>query len=194
MRHFAVYSLGLFLLPPGALGQSENTLFGDFEIHDIPQGIGAPATFQILLLNQGLQVVGRETLGSKGRYRFLGVPNGEYHLVIQVGETEILRIYYRMQEARPTDVRKDIHLQWKEAFDSHPGSNDLLFYARTQSSQRSLDKARRQTQQGKLKEAVKGLERLLQSDPNDFEPGPSRAQPTFRDRSWTRLSAATREL
>ena len=62
MRHFAVYSLGLFLLLPGALAQSENTLFGDFEVHDIPLGTGAPAAFQILLLNRGLQVVGRETL------------------------------------------------------------------------------------------------------------------------------------
>ena len=92
MRHFAVYSLGLLLLLPGALGQSGSTLFGDFEVHDILQGTGAPAAFQILLLNRGLQVIGRETLGPRGRYRFLGVPNGEYYLVIQMEETELLRM------------------------------------------------------------------------------------------------------
>ena len=80
------------------------------------------------------------------------------------------------RRVRPTSERTSI-CSGRRPFDSHPGSNDLLFYARTQSSQRSLDKARRQTQQGKLKEAVKGLERLLQSDPNDFE-------------AWTELGTA----
>ncbi len=77
---------------------------------------------------------------------------------------------------RPTSERTSI-FQWKEAFDSLPGSDDLLFYARTKSSQKSLNKARRQTQQGKLKEAEEVLERLVQSDPNDFE-------------AWTELGTA----
>ncbi len=169
MNHFALPLLIPLLLVPGVLGQSGATLFGDFEIHDIPEGTQAPAAFQILLLNRALQIIGRETLGPKGRYRFLGVPNDDYYLVIQLGETELARIFYRMQEVRPTDVRKDIHLQWNETFDSRPGPDDRLYYARSRSDQNSLDKARRQAQQGKVKEAVKELERLIQKDPDDFE-------------------------
>lgn len=177
MRHFAVSVMALLLLVAGAYGQGGSILFGDFEVHDIPEGTEAPATFQILLLNRGLMVVGRETLGPRGRYRFSDLRNGEYQLVIQLEDRELFRMRYHLQEVRPTEVRKDIHLQWKDTFESAPASGDQLLYAHNKSSQSSLDKARRQAQQGKLKESVNTLERLLRADSNDFE-------------AWTELGTA----
>jgi len=95
----------------GAL-QNGHTLFGDLRVDDSKvQGI-KPETFHLVLYNANLQEIGRERVASGGRYRFLGLGNGEYDIAVVVGNDEITRIHVHVMELQNSDIRKDIELQW----------------------------------------------------------------------------------
>ena len=89
-----------------------HSLFGDLRVDDSKvQGI-KPETFHLVLYDSNLQEVGRERVASGGRYRFLGLRNGEYVIAVLVGNDEITRVHVHVMELQNSDIRKDIELQW----------------------------------------------------------------------------------
>lgn len=108
--------LSFAVLPPAAELKAQtgggHTLFGDLKVDDSKvQGI-KPETFQLVLYNTNLHEIGRETVSSGGRYRFLGLGDGEYDIAVLVGNDEIARIHVLVAGIQNTDIRKDIELQW----------------------------------------------------------------------------------
>ena len=72
-----------------------------------------PETFQLVLYDSRGQEIGRQMVTSKGRYRFLGLSNGEYDIGVQLEQQEIARIHLHLMELQNTEIRKDIELQWR---------------------------------------------------------------------------------
>ena len=145
------------LLTAGSLEAQriQNILFGDLKV-DQPEGVNVPQSFWLVL--KDLQ----------GRYRFFNVSNGEYVLSVEVNGQEVYRDQFILSEPSSTDVRKDIHLEWKVS-----GGG----YARSADQNRLLKQARAAAKEGNQKEAVKLLEKLVDKDSNDFE-------------AWTELGTA----
>ena len=101
------------LLPAGAAQRGGITVFGDLTVDDSKVEGLKPETFQLVLYDSRGQEVGRQMVTSKGRYRFLGLSNGEYDIAVQVEQQEIGRIHLHLMELQSTEIRKDIELQWR---------------------------------------------------------------------------------
>ena len=61
--------LGFFTAPP-AMSQSGYTLWGDVKLDDSKAVNPGPSSITIILYDPSTRIVGRQTIGSRGRYRF----------------------------------------------------------------------------------------------------------------------------
>ena len=88
------------------------TLFGDVEVSGQAASDSTALTFDLLLYSRSGVLLDRQKVGSKGRYRFLNVPAGDYDLVIEFENAEVARAQVRLVGI-PTDFRQDVALEWR---------------------------------------------------------------------------------
>ena len=163
-----------------------HVLWGDFVIDMSQAPPGSPQTFQLVLTRIPGRVVDRQTVGSRDRYRFHGVSNGEYLLTIEVDHREILSMPLSIREFRPTDIPRHLSLQWSD-LSGQSVDTSALMYARKAANQKRLDKAQGAMQKNDLKTAVILLQEVVDSDPQDYEAWTDLATCRFRQE---KLSAA----
>ena len=163
-----------------------HVLWGDFVIDMSRAPPGSPQTFQLVLTRIPGRVVDRQTVGSRDRYRFHGVSNGEYLLTIEVDHREILSMPLSIREFRPTDIPRHLSLQWSD-LSGQSVDTSALMYARKAANQKRLDKAQGAMQKNDLKTAVILLQEVVDSDPQDYEAWTDLATCRFRQ---DKLSAA----
>src|SRR5215813_15089315 len=84
--------LVLLLTALPATSQSGYTLWGDVKIDDSKAEHAGPSSLTIVLYDQSTRIVGRQTIGSRGRYRFTNLRAGEYDLAIEYTGGEITRV------------------------------------------------------------------------------------------------------
>jgi tetratricopeptide (TPR) repeat protein len=130
-----------------------------------------PLSFAVILYAIDGNVVGRQSVGNNGRYRFHEVPNGEYEIAVESDNQEVARIYLLIQELRLTDIRKDIRLQWR---DSPVGggagrSVPAEIYARSSEANQRWKQAEEAAQRGEHDGALQILQQILRDDPEDYE-------------------------
>ena len=169
------------LLPAGATQRGGITVFGDLKVDDSKvEGI-KPETFQLVLYDSHGQEVGRQTVTSKGRYRFLGLSNGEYDIGVQVEQQEIARIHLHLMELQSTEIRKDIELQWKP--DRSPGPRAMPSTVsadgcnHTPANQELFNRAGDHLKNKNYDAAISLLNQIVNADPKDCE-------------AWTELGTA----
>jgi len=181
-RHLLRLLVALMLASTVVKAQSgPHTLFGDFKIEGT-EGSGKSQTFYLVLYTRTGQVIGRQAITNGGRYRFFGVSDGEFTIVVESNGTEAARIPMLIQEIRKTDVRKDISLQWQN--DSTPKktiatgtvSADVA-YERTAENRQRYEKAMDALNKKDRKSAISVLGEIVKSDPKDFV-------------AWTELGSA----
>src|SRR2546426_6320567 len=83
------------------------TLFGDLDVTGEEAKPTKSPTFDLLLYARSGVLLDRQKVGSKGRYRFLNVPQGDYDLVIEFENSEVARTQVRLT-GPPTDYRQDL--------------------------------------------------------------------------------------
>jgi len=98
---------GVSTSAPIAFGDG-HLLYGDLKIG----GAGAEetTTFHVVLY-AGMNVVQRQPISKDGRFRFMGVPNGEYALVVEYDGREVYRDPFRLAERQKRTFAKT--LRWK---------------------------------------------------------------------------------
>src|SRR5437870_1944083 len=103
------------------------TLFGDLEVRGEENNGGSKLlTFDLLLYSRSGVLIDRQKVGSKGRYRFLNVPAGDYDLVFEFENSEVARMQIRLVGI-PTDVRQDIAMEWRPGpFAGKSGKPEVL--------------------------------------------------------------------
>jgi tetratricopeptide (TPR) repeat protein len=148
-----------------------HTVFGDLKVDDSAvQGI-KPETFHLVLYNSNLQEIARERVASGGRYRFLGLGNGEYEIAVQVGNEEIARIHVHVMELQNTDVRKDIELQWRTdrtpGTSSQPSTISADACNHTAANEERFKKAGDHLRNKNYDAAISLLNQIVNSDPKD---------------------------
>jgi len=150
------------------IGTSGNVLWGDLKIEGAP----ADGVYQVILL-AGPNELAKTTIGSGGRYKFSGIPNGDYELVVEFENQIIYRNRMHLAESQPTDVRSDILLEAKA---SNPPANDsrgavvpaTFAYNRSASNQALYDKALASVRKKDTAQAISSLKQLVTNDPKDF--------------------------
>ena len=146
-------------------------IFGDIEV----TGQGAeekPLTFTLILYSRTGIILDRQRVGSKGRYQFNNVGEGDYDIGVEFEENEVLRMHIKLN-GMLTRFRQDIALEWRsgapatradrpptvtaeDAYD-HKGPNKGRF----EKAEEALDKK-------EFDKAVALLTQITADDPQDF--------------------------
>jgi tetratricopeptide (TPR) repeat protein len=155
----------------GAQTGGGHTVFGDLKVDDSKvQGV-KPETFQLVLYNKNAQEIGRQMVSSNGRYRFLGLANGEYDISVQLEQTEVARIHLHLMEVERTEVRKDIELQWQPGRSPQaatpPGTVSADICPHTAANEQLLKKAGERLKSEDNDGAITLLNQIVTSDPAD---------------------------
>src|SRR5260370_687616 len=147
------------------------TLFGDFEVDEKEADEHKPISFTLILYMRGGNIFDRQTIGSKGRYRFLNVPAGQYELSVEVEGTEITRLSIMIVEGQLiTDIRQDISLGWKRPAGSStfpsPGAGEPYIGSRANADR--FEKAINAKNKKDYAQAISLLQEIVGNDPRDF--------------------------
>ncbi len=171
MLKSAIMKLSFALILLLAIVQDGHTLFGDFKVSESQADPNAPITFNLVLYTRTGQVVGRQTITNNGRYRFLGVGNGEYFIAVELANEEITRIPIMIQELRKADVRRDIALEWRVDSKRSSATGTVsadTFYDRTPENKARFEKALEAMRRKDHAQAASLLGEIVAADPKDF--------------------------
>src|SRR3954464_43076 len=92
--------------------QSGYTLWGDMKVDDSKTANPGPSSVTIILYDPSTRIVGRQTIGSRGRFRFTNLRGGEYDLAIEADGGEITRTRLYIT-GTTSDIRQDFEFEWK---------------------------------------------------------------------------------
>lgn len=138
-------------------------LYGDLKVG----GLSAAAEnslFQVVLY-AGMNAVQRQAVSNQGRFRFMGIPNGEYELAVEFEGREIHRSQFRLAERQKTDIQKNIQLEMRMAGDEVRPPPGVVPYARSAANQRLFDGAKEASDK---KQAHNLFDQIVANDPKDF--------------------------
>jgi len=114
----------LFLVATSVLAQSTReasrrtpgtqTIYGDITVHESSGAENSrPLSLDLLLYTEAGNLQSRQTVSSKGRYRFINLNAGRYYIVIELESREIARLNVDLSSTLLTDIRQDIEFQWQ---------------------------------------------------------------------------------
>jgi len=160
------------LMPVPAMSQSGYTLWGDVKIDDSKAANPGPSSVTVILYDPSTKIVGRQTIGARGRYRFTNLKAGEYDLAVEAEGGEITRL--RMIITGTTsDIRQDFDFEWKEKPSGRPSTTGVVsaadFYDRSAVNKALFDKAHAAVEKKDYANGIKLLNQVVENDKNDFQ-------------------------
>jgi len=165
-------SAALFAQP--AVAQGGRTLFGDVRVTGENNNL-VPKEVTLILRRSPDGEVGRQTISSRGRYRFNNLPNGEYEIVIEAGGKEIGRmgpIFMRDRDLSnsPYGFQYDLDFKWKPG--SLPATGVISaadVYERPVATRTIFQRAEDAVGKKKYDDAIDLLKQVVETDKNDFQ-------------------------
>jgi tetratricopeptide (TPR) repeat protein len=150
-----------------------HTLFGDLKVDESQVADSKkPQTFHMVLYNLGGRVLARQMITSNGRFRFFDVLNGEYDIVVELEGREVARLRIVLGEPAKTEIRHDIHLEWRNQPAAIPrgkvASISADEYKRNSANQSLFDQAQEAIRNKDYDKAIPLLVELTRSDSKDF--------------------------
>ena len=159
-------------MPLPAMSQSGYTLWGDVKIDDSKSTSPGPSSVTIILYDQSTKIVGRLTIGSRGRYRFTNLRGGEYDLVVEANGGEITRMRLTLTGIT-SDIRQDFEFEWKEEPGPHSNATGVVsaadFYERSPANKSLFEKAHTVVEKKDYANGIKLLNQVVQNDQNDYQ-------------------------
>lgn len=166
--------LGTALFGQSAAAQGGRTLFGDVRITGEDNNL-IPKEVTIILRRVPDGELARQTVSSRGRYRFTNLAVGEYELVIEADGKEIGRmsqIYMRDRDLSnsPYGFQYDLEFKWKAGAQPSGGVISAAdVYERPASTKTTFQKAEEAVAKKKFDQAVDLLKQVVETDKNDFQ-------------------------
>lgn len=149
-----------------------NVLFGDVSIDESQVSGPKPEILHLILYATTGNVVARQPITNRSRYKFLDVPNGIYDLAVEVENQEVMRTRITVREIRPTDVRHDIYLEWRAPAHKRPGGAGTVAvieeYARSEANGAKFTRALEESRKKNYEAAAALLGEMVRDDPKDF--------------------------
>lgn len=162
----------LFATPANA--QGGRTLFGDVRVRGEDNNLVTKEVTLILRRSPDGEV-GRQTISSRGRYRFNNLPNGEYEIVVEADGKEIGRmgpIFMRERDLSnsPYGFQYDLDFKWKAG--SLPVAGVISaadVYERPATTRTIFQKAEDAVGKKEFDHAIDLLKQVVETDNNDFQ-------------------------
>ena len=172
---FQIKLLTLLLLAafvPPAMSQSGYTLWGDVKIDDSKAANPGPSSVTIVLYDQSTKIVGRQTIGARGRYRFTNLRGGEYDLAVESNGGEITR-QRLIITGTTSDIRQDFEFEWKDNSGGRANTTGVVsaadFYNRSAANKSLFEKAHAAVEKKDYANGIRLLNQILENDKNDFQ-------------------------
>jgi len=166
--------LGAALFAQSAAAQGGRTLFGDVRITGDNNNL-IPREVTIVLRKVPDGELSRQTVSSRGRYRFTNLAVGEYELIIEADGKEIGRmspIYMRDRDLSnsPYGFQYDLDLKWKAAAPPAAGVISVAdVYERPAATRSIFHRAEEAVAKKKFDQAIDLLKQVLATDNKDFQ-------------------------
>ena len=163
------------LLPANVLAQSGQSLFGDVRV-TAENNTVVPKEVTLILRLVPDGEVGRQTVSSRGRYRFNNLKAGEYEIVIEadgkeIGRLQTIMIRNQMSNS-PYGHQYDLDFRWRPG-SSSPAAGGVVaagdFYERPSSNRSLFQRAEEFVGKKKYDNAVDLLKQVVETDKNDFQ-------------------------
>jgi tetratricopeptide (TPR) repeat protein len=155
--------------------QGGRTLFGDVRIVGEDNNLVSKDVTLILRRSPDGEV-GRQTVSSRGRYRFTNLQLGEYEIVVEVEGKEIGRmgpIFMREGDLSnsPYGFQYDLDFKWKAGGSKPVGGviSAADVYDRPASTRSLFQKAEEAVEKKKFEQAIDLLKQVTETDKNDFQ-------------------------
>jgi cytochrome c-type biogenesis protein CcmH/NrfG len=156
-----------------ALSQGGATLFGDVRVTAENSVVIVPQEVTLILRRVPDGEVGRQTVSSRGRYRFTNLKTGDYEIVVEVQGKEIgklQQITVGGLSNSPYGYQYDLDFKWKAPGIAKTGVISAAdVYGRSASAEEIFNKAEDAVAKKKLDQAATLLKQLVQNDANDFQ-------------------------
>jgi tetratricopeptide (TPR) repeat protein len=146
-------------------------IYGDVSVTGAPEE--KPLTFTIELVLRRGAVLERQTVGSKGRYQFINVENGDYEIVVEFENNVIWREQVKLT-GMETRFRQDIALEWKSSAPGGAGSKPATvspedMYDRKGANKARFEKGEEAYDKKQYDQAVTLFTQIVTDDPKDFQ-------------------------
>ena len=165
--------LVVFATSPPAMSQAGYVLWGDVKIDDSKAASPGPSSVTIILYDRSTKIVGRLTVGNRGRYRFSNLRGGEYDIAIEANGGEIARVRLELTGTTASDVRQDFEFEWKERSVGRSNNTGVVsavdFYDRSGVNKSLFDKAHTAVEKKDYANGLKLLNQIVETDANDFQ-------------------------
>jgi len=165
-------ALLVFVIPPPVMSQSGYTLWGDVKVDDSKAENPGPSSLTIVLYDQSTRIVGRQTIGGRGRYRFTNLRAGEYDLAIETTAGEITR-QRLIITGTTSDIRQDFEFEWKERPGGRSNNAGVIsaadFYERSAANKSLFDKAHAAVEKKEYANGIRLLNQIVENDKSDFQ-------------------------
>jgi tetratricopeptide (TPR) repeat protein len=155
------------------LAQGNQTLFGDVRVTgDNNVLVSKEVTLILRKVPDG--EIGRQTVSSRGRYRFTNLLAGDYEIVVEVDGREIGRVQQitvrSILSNSPYGNQYDLDFRWKPPTQSAPGVISAAdVYERPVSTRSLFQKAEDSVSKKKYDQAIDLLKQIVETDKNDFQ-------------------------
>jgi tetratricopeptide (TPR) repeat protein len=156
------------------MAQGGQTLFGDIRVTTDNNTV-VPKEVTLILRKVPDGELNRQTVSSRGRYRFTNLQMGEYEIVIEVDAKEIGRvspIIIKELSNSPYGHQYDLDFRWKPG--SEPAAAGGVIsaadvYERPASTRSLFQKAEEAVSKKKFDNAAGQLKQIVETDPKDFQ-------------------------
>lgn len=156
------------------MAQGGQTLFGDVRVTTDNNTV-VPKEVTLILRKVPDGEINRQTVSSRGRYRFTNLQMGEYEIVIEVDAKEIGRvspIIIKELSNSPYGHQYDLEFRWKPG--SEPAAAGGVIsaadvYERPASTRSLFQKAEEAVSKKKFDNAADQLKQIVETDPKDFQ-------------------------
>ena len=89
-----------------------HTIYGDFKVDESKAGGMVPISFVLVLMTDTGNVVERQSAMNGTRYRFLGLRQGNYDIVVESAGMQVVTIRVSHLLATRTGIKQDLLLEW----------------------------------------------------------------------------------
>jgi Tfp pilus assembly protein PilF len=163
------------LLSANVFAQGGQTLFGDIRVTADNNTI-VPKEVTLILRRVPDGEVGRQTISSRGRYRFTNLTVGEYEILVEadgkeIGRLQTIMIRNQMSNS-PYGHQYDLDFRWRPSGASTPAAGVVAagdFYERPSANRSLFQRAEEFVTKKKYDDAVDLLKQVVETDKNDFQ-------------------------
>jgi tetratricopeptide (TPR) repeat protein len=162
------------LCPSPVSAQGGQTLFGDVRITAENNAV-VPTEVTLILRRVTEGEIGRQTVSSRGRYRFTNLKTGDYEIVVEVDGKEMGRLQQITVGGlsnSPYGYQYDLEFRWKGGAENARPAGVISaadIYDRPASTRSLFQRAEEAVQKKKFDQASDLLKQVVDTDARDFQ-------------------------